>query len=40
MMMLVQMGDPRRRDNPPPAFWLYALTAVAWTVMIWLLWPR
>jgi hypothetical protein len=38
--MLVQTGDRRRDDNPPPAFWLYAFTASAWIVMIWLLWPR
>jgi hypothetical protein len=40
MMMLVQTGEPGRRDNPPPTFWLYALTFGAWTVMIWMLWPR
>jgi hypothetical protein len=40
MMMLVQMGDPHRRDNQPPTFWLYAFAAVPWIAMIWLLWPR
>jgi hypothetical protein len=40
MIGLVQVGDPGRRDNPPPTFWLYVLSFGAWAVMFWLLWPR